>query len=161
MKRKKSKKMAGRPDVPEGWIWVRYFVPLRGGHWHYEWLPARVEHGRVQLWGSSCSIPLTAPILWNAMWSGPIEPPPLDDPPKTALALDHDGNRRRQRNRSQEEADFTEAERHAIKIRLLAGNIVELLFDAGKEVRQGKIRLAELVDRVEELLDDAFGHSEP
>ncbi len=44
-----------------------------------------------------------------------------------------------------------------MKIRLLAGDIVETLFEAGKEVRQGKICLAELVDRVEELLDDAFG----
>jgi hypothetical protein len=159
--KKKRQQMAGRPDVPEGWMWVRYFVPLRGGHYHYEWLPAQVEGGRVQVWGSACSIPLTAPVLWNAMWQGPIEPPPLDDPPRTALALERGGNGRRQRNRSQEEPDdFTDAERHAMKIRLLAGDIVETLFEVGKEVRQGKIRLAELVDRVEELLHDAFGQSE-
>jgi hypothetical protein len=157
MKRKKSPKMAGRPDVPDGWWWVRYFVPLRGGHWHYEWLPARVEGGRVQLWGSSCTIPLTAPVLWNALWHGPIEPPPLDDPPRTALALHQGGSRQTRNNWSQEGVDFTDAERHAMKIHLLAGDITELLFEAGKEVRQGRVRLEELVDRVEELLDDAFG----
>lgn len=160
MKRKKRQQMVGRSDVPDGWWWVRYFVPLRGGHFHYEWLPARVEGGRVQLWGSNGSIPLTAPVLYNAMWSGPIEPP-LDDPPRTALALEHGGNRRGGEVRGQEEVDFTDAERHAMKIRLLAADIVETLFEVGKEVRQGKIRLAELVDRVEELLDDAFGGERP
>jgi hypothetical protein len=157
MKKKRSPKLAGRSDVPEGWMWVRYFVPLRGGHWHYEWLPARVEHGRVQVWGSDCTIPLTAPVLWNAAWEGPIQPPPLNDRQRTALALEHGETRRRQRSRSQEEADFTDAERHAMKIRLLAGDIAETLFEVGTEVRQGKIRLAELVDRVEELLGHAFG----
>lgn len=156
-RKKKSQQMAGRSDISEGWWWVRYFVPLRGGHFHYEWLPARVEHGRVQLWGSNCTIPLTAPVLHNALWRGPIEPPPLDDLPRTALALDHGGNRRSREDRDQEEVDFTDAERHAMKIRLLAGDIVELLFEAGREVRAGRVRLAELVDRVEALLDDAFG----
>lgn len=161
MKRKKSPQMAGRSDIPEGWWWVRYFVPLRGGHFHCEWLPARVEHGRVQLWGSSSTIPLTAPVLWNALWQGPIDPPPpLDDPPSTALALQEGGNRQNRNNRSQTGVDLTEEESRTIRIRLLAGDITELLFEAGKEVRQGKIRLAELVDRVEGLLDDAFGQSE-
>ena len=157
MKRKKSPHMAGQPDVPDGWWWVRYHIPLRGGHWHYEWLPARVEHGRVQVFGSRCTIPLSAPVLWNAAWHGPIDTPPLDDPPRTALALEHGGNRRGREDRGREEVDFTDAERQAMKIRLLAGDIVELLFEAGREVRQGNVRLAELVDRVEELLDDAFG----
>jgi hypothetical protein len=152
MKKKRSPRLAGRSDVPEGWLWVRYWVALRSGHYHYEWLPALVEHGRVQLWGSRCTIPCTAPVLHNALWRGPIEPPPLDEPPKTAVAIEHGGNRR-----GREEADFTYAERHAMKIRLLAADIVETLFEVGKEVRQGKIRIAELVDRVEELLDDAFG----
>jgi hypothetical protein len=158
--KKKRQQMAGRPDVPDGWWWVRYFVPLRGGHWHYEWLPARVEGGRVQLWGSDCTIRLTAPVLWNAAWVGPIDPPPLDDLPTTALALERSGNRRSREDRGQEEVDLTEEERQAMKICLLAGDIVEVLFDVGKEVRQGKVRLAELVDRVEELLDDVFGQSE-
>lgn len=161
MKRKKAPKMAGRPDIPDGWWWCRYFVALRQGHFHYEWLPARVEGGRVQLWGSDCTIPLTAPVLHNALWNGPIEPPPLDDPSTTALALQQGGNRQTRNNRTQEEGDFTDAERHAMRIRMLAGDIVETLFEVGKEVRQGKIRLAGLVDRVEELLDDAFGGEGP
>jgi hypothetical protein len=155
--KKKRHQMAGRSDIPEGWWWVRLFVALRGGHWHFEWLPVHVEHSRVQLWGSSTTIPLTAPVLWNALWVGPIEPPPLDNPPRTALALRESRTPQNRQNRSQEEADFTDAERHAMRIRMLAGDITELLFEAGKEVRQGKIRLAELVDRVEGLLDQEFG----
>lgn len=157
MKRKKSPKMAGRTDVPEGFVWVRYFIALRGGHFHYEWLPARVEGGRVQLWGSGTTIPLTAPVLWNALWVGPIEPPPLDDPPRNALALQQGGNRQNRKNQSRGEVDLTEEESRAVRIRLLAGDITELLFEAGREVRQGKIRLGELVDRVECLLEQEFG----
>lgn len=161
MKHKRHPRMAGRPDVPEGWMWVRYFVALRGGHYHYDWLPARVEAGRVQLWGSGCTIPLTAPILWNAAWEGPIEPPPLDPPPRTALARERGGNRQPRQSQRQEELDLTDEERRAIALRMTAADIVELLFESGREVRQGKIRLAELVDRVEELLDDAFGGDGP
>jgi hypothetical protein len=154
--KKKRQQMTGRPDVSDGWWWVRYFVPLRGGHYHYEWLPARVEGGRVQLWGSNCTIPATAPVLWNSAWAGPIEPP-LDDLPATALALERSGTPQHRQNRREEAVDLTDAERHAMKIRLLAADIVEMLFEVGKEVRAGKVRLAELVDRVEGLLDDAFG----
>jgi hypothetical protein len=157
MKRKKSPQMVGRSDIPEGWWWTRIFIPLRGGHYHYEWLPAFVQQSRVQLWGSSTTIPLTAPVLWNALWSGPIEPPPLDDPPRTALALERGRNRQNRQHRSQEGVDLTDEERRAMRIRLLAGDITELLFEAGKEVREGKIRLGELVDRVEGLLEQEFG----
>jgi hypothetical protein len=157
MKRKKSPQMAGRSDIPEGWWWVRYFVPLRGGHFHYEWLPARVEHGRVQLWGSDCTIPQTATVLHNALWQGPVEPPLLDDLPRTALAVREGRIPQNRQNRSREEVDFTDAEQHAIRIRLLAGDITELLFEAGREVQQGKIRLGELVARVEGLLEQEFG----
>lgn len=156
--KKKRRQHFEQPARPDGWYWVRYFVPLRGGHFHYEWLPARVEHGRVQLWGSRCTIPLSAPILENAMWRGPVEPPPLDEPHCTALALQQGGNRQNRNNQRQEAAaDFTDEEWHAIAMRRTAADIAELLFEAGTEVRQGKIRLAELVDRVEELLDHAYG----
>jgi len=101
--------------------------------------------------------PVDGPILWNALWKGPIEPPPLDDPPKTALAREKGHTRQNRKNRRQEAVDLTDAERHGMTLRLLAADIVELLFEAGKEVREGKIRLGELVDRVEGLLEEEFG----
>lgn len=155
--KKKRRQHVEQPARPDGWYWLRYHIPLRRGHYHYEWVPVRIEYARVQLWGSRCTIPLSAPILENAMWQGPVEPPPLDEPPRTALALRQGGNRQNRNNRRQDEEGFTDEERHAIAMRTTAADIAELLFEAGKEVREGKIRLAELVDRVEELLDDAFG----
>lgn len=146
------------PALEDGsYYWFRNFIHLHQGGYHYEWKIARVEAGRVQPLGMKPLDPACR-YLQHAIWHGPIEPPPLDEPPSTALALHQGGNRRGQRNRSQEEAaDCTDAKRHAMRIRRLAGDIVEMLFEVGKEVRQGTIRLAELVDRIEELLGDAFG----
>lgn len=77
---RKKRKQVDQPVVPEGWVWVRLFVKLRGGHYHHEWEIARVVDGKVQLWGFQSSIPITAPILQNALWRGPVQPPPLEEP---------------------------------------------------------------------------------
>lgn len=152
---RKKRQQIEQPARQDGFWWILYHIPLRGGHYHHEWLPALVECGRIQL-GSNCSIPLSAPILHNALWRGPIEPPPLDDPPRTALALERGGNRQKRKNRSEED-DFTDAERQALSLGLLAGNITELFLQSSKDLLAGTTRISELVDRVEELLHQAFG----
>lgn len=81
------------PVLTNGWYWYRLFVNLRGGCYHYRWQPALVEDGGIRLWGTDAPIPLDAPILKNALWSGPIEPPPLDDEHRTALALEQAATR--------------------------------------------------------------------
>jgi len=63
----------------DGFYWYRLWTPLRGGHYHHEWLPARIEGGKVQLFGSDKLIPADAPILQNAMWGEQIEQPTVTE----------------------------------------------------------------------------------
>ena len=65
-----KKRQQAEPTIrPDGWYWLRLFIPLRGGHYHREWEIVRVEGVRVQLFRSNCTIPLTAPVLQTL--SGP------------------------------------------------------------------------------------------
>lgn len=160
----KKPRQVVQPARPDGWYWIRLFVPLRGGHYHHSWEIARVEGGRVQLWESDCTIPITAPVLMNARWSGPIDPP-LDEPPRTVLALEKAGNRQKRKNQRQEApTSFTDAEKVAVKIRFLAAELVDVFVKTpdlrGLFLRHPEWR-KEVVDRLAGLLEQAFGgHSE-
>jgi hypothetical protein len=161
----KKRQQAEQPARTDGWYWLRLFVPLRGGHYNREWEIVRVESGRVQLFGSDCLLPFAAPVLHNALWHGPIEPPPLDNP-STALALQQAGNRQKRTNRSREEpTGFTEAEKTAVKIEVLAEGLVDVFVQSSKDLRaiyqqRHPEWRKEVVDRLAVLLEQAFGGEE-
>lgn len=75
----RRRRKAERPIMVDGWFWVRLFIPLRRGHYNYEWSVVRMVGGKVQLFGSGEPIPFDAPVLNNALWRGPLSPPSLDE----------------------------------------------------------------------------------
>jgi hypothetical protein len=152
----KRRKKIEEPERPDGWYWCRLWVNLRHGAYNHSWLPARILNGRVQLFGSSTLKPADAPVLENALWSGPIQPPPLEEPPRIALA--RAGNRPKRNTRQDDAASDP---RVAAKAKAVAEGIVDAFVSTVDSLeayygRQEDHR-AELVQKIANLLEQAFG----
>lgn len=86
------------PDLAEGFWWYKNFIFLKSGGYNHEWRIARVSQGMIQPLGMQPLEP-DCRYLQNALWHGPIVPPPLEEPSRIALALAQSGSRQKRKNR--------------------------------------------------------------
>lgn len=65
-----------QPTV-DGYYWYRIYINLPGGGNVDQWKLGKVIGRHFQCWGTVNLIPLDCPYLKRAIWSGPVEPPPI------------------------------------------------------------------------------------
>lgn len=161
---RKKKQNGEQPILQDGWFWVKLFVPLKGGHYHHSWEPARVEAGKVRLFRSGTPVPLDAPILKNALWSGPIQQPPLDDEHRTALALEQAADRRKSDTWRLRPKGEDEIEPGPVAL-AVADTIMEAFVSTVDSLRnyyrENAEHRIELVERMASLIEQALRRTSP
>ncbi len=134
------------------------FIPLRGGGYAAEWRIAREADGKIQPIGMKPLEPGCRHLL-HAHWCRPIEPPHLDAPPSTALALELAGNRQYRKNRRG--ASSSGEPPPSLPALAVAESIVESLVIVAEVVadyfRGNPQDRAALVEQVAALVERNFG----
>src|SRR5581483_4066620 len=93
----RGRRNPARPDLPDGYYWLKNFINLRGGGHVGEWRLARVVGGRVQVLGPDAEFDLDCPYLEHARWV-------MIDPPDGDTAV-RPATERTRRTRGSEPAD--------------------------------------------------------
>jgi hypothetical protein len=107
--------------------------------------------------GSRNALPLDAPVLEHAFWSGPIEPPPLAETTNTALATGQPRDRHKRINRRPVAA---EGSRNWAKAKVVAEGIVDAFLNTVDSLSvyyaEHPGHRAGLVEKIAAVIEQAF-----